>query len=511
MNVVAARLASVLGAALACAMLPACGAQLDGVAGLPSVEDEFAAAATGSPEHAMQAAPSFCARAGDDAVRDVFCSSASHAPIRDLRDLQERLALEPPRDAPGEPDGPIIPPEASNFVAFVVALAHSTSLSGHLVSPINPRVILIGPEAFLAFQRGVQRVELAARVRGASGFNFYLVQFEQACNRHERGCLHGDLFTSRVEADWTRVAIRDDEELKNTPEDCRQCHQRGLEVSTLLMRELESPWTHFFEPDALHDPQYEMLPGVRGSHLVHDYFRAKGNEAYGGIAAETLRHTSGIVLQASMRQDQPLVFDAPRIEYERWYREPEGWSDQPQASPTWESAYEAFKRGEQLALPHFEARPTDPAKQAALSKAYKRYLSGELGADELPDLADIFPDDPAARARIGLQTEPAATAPEALIQACGSCHNDVLDQGISRARFNVDLARLSPAEIALAIDRIGLPQDAPGVMPPPEARQLDPDTRPLLIEYLRQQAQARSADPRLERAARYGMAGASPN
>jgi hypothetical protein len=89
-----------------------------------------------------------------------------------------------------------------------------------------------------------------------------------------------------------------------------------------------------------------------------------------------------------------------------------------------------FKRGEQLALPYFDQRATDLTKQTALSDAYRRYREGELDADELPDLSDIYPDDAALRARMGLQTEPDASAEDALIQACGACHNNVLDQSI---------------------------------------------------------------------------------
>ena len=102
------------------------------------------------------------------------------------------------------------------------------------------------------------------------------------------------------------------------------------------------------------------------------------------------------------------------------------------------------------------ARPI-PTSRRTLTDAYRRYRAGELAADELPDLADIFPDDPLVRAQIGLQTEPDATPADALIQACGSCHNDVLDQTISRARFNIDLARLDRAAIERAIERIELP------------------------------------------------------
>jgi len=158
-------------------------------------------------------------------------------------------------------------------------------------------------------------------------------------------------------------------------------------------------------------------------------------------------------------------------------------------------------------LPYLEPRATDPDKQARLSEAYSRYRAGELAEEELPDMADIFPDDPQLRARIGLQTEPEASAVEGLIQACGSCHNDVLDQEISRARFNVNLWRRDPGEIAIAIDRLERSASEPGVMPPAEARQLDPQTRERLLEYLRDDPLSKEPDPRLEHAAEIGMNG----
>jgi hypothetical protein len=50
---------------------------------------------------------------------------------------------------------------------------------------------------------------------------------------------------------------------------------------------------------------------------------------------------------------------------------------------------------------------------------------------------------------LGSQTEPDATPSEAPVQICGSCHNDVLDQTISRARFNIDLKRIRRDELDL--------------------------------------------------------------
>jgi hypothetical protein len=61
-------------------------------------------------------------------------------------------------------------------------LGHSTALGGRFVSPINPRVIVMGVGTFLVFARGTQRVELMSRSRDDGRFNFYLIDFEQACN-----------------------------------------------------------------------------------------------------------------------------------------------------------------------------------------------------------------------------------------------------------------------------------------------------------------------------------------
>jgi len=369
------------------------------------------------------------------------------------------------------------------------------------VSPINPRVFLPGAQVVMAFQRGVQRVELAVRARDTQGFRFYLVTFGQECNQSRRGCRPGDLYTPRIERNWRSVAVEDDEDLKNTPSDCRQCHQRGRDTPMLLMRELRSPWTHFFiNPrlaQALGQTQGADVHALSGIAL--DYRLAKGGEPYANLPAESLRDTQPGVLQITVGPQQPLIFDSMTIASERGLAGPEREPNATSArSPTWERAYAAFKRGESLPLPYFAERATDPDKQAALSAAYQRYLRDEIGADELPDLADVFPDDPQTRAEIGLQTEPLATPAETLVQACGSCHNDVLDQTISRARFSIALDRMDREQLDLAIDRLQRAADDPEVMPPREARQLDPEARSALIAYLKQ----RELPPRTKRCCR---------
>lgn len=217
--------------------------------------------------------------------------------------------------------------------------------------------------------------------------------------------------------------------------------------------------------------------------------------------------TIGLTLESIATVPQPLVFDGATILNERWPYDPKGYASQPARSATWYAAYEAFSRGEQLALPYFAPRPTDADKQSRLTALYRRFRQGELSAEGLPDLSDIFPDDPQVRAEIGLQTEPGAAPARVLIQACGSCHNDVLDQSLSRARFNIALARMNQVERDRAIARIEAPRNAPEVMPPRGFRQLDSDGRRRLADYLRSESRSTDDDALLERAARLGMTG----
>jgi len=459
-----------------------------------------------TPEESRR--PALCARPGDDAVRDVFCAAAPPR-IGSLADLHGALQVAPV--GPGSPtyvEGDHYPaPGIFQTGGLAVTLGHSTSLSGRVVSSINPRVIVPGgSHSLLAFQRGVQKVEIATVLRDGDGFQFYLVTFRQACSDSATGCSPGDLYTPSVETGWRDVALQDADDLANTPSDCRQCHQRAGGPGTLLMRELEAPWTHFFAPDdELNGP---LVDWIDNALLARSYHRAKGDESYGGVGSEALVRTSGFLLQPAVPQDQPLLFDSPTVFNERFpFTEGKDWPQPPVRSATWDREFEAFKRGEHLPLPHYDLMVTDPEKLERAALAYQNFRAGTLDASELPDLADVFPDDPRSRAEIGLETEPGATPVEALIQACGGCHNDVLDQSLSRARFNVGLSRLSRDELAVAVDRLGRGRDEPGAMPPAEARQLTPQVRARLIDYLRNAKFSPADLDALDHAAVIGMAG----
>jgi cytochrome c553 len=442
--------------------------------------------------------PALCARDRADAVRDVFCA-AEPPRVGSLAELLQLLHLAP---------GPLDRSDLDRFAMYdsepiFALLGHSTALSGHLVSTLNPRIIILGESALAAFQRGVQKAEVIAVARDTGHLHFYLFQFEQACNRSAAGCSPGDLFTPRIERDWLSLTIQDDDDLENTPNDCRQCHQRARTEPKLLMRELNNPWTHFFQPPPL--PDQALSVEVQGSDLLHDYVEAKGDELYAGYAVRTVSVVSPAILENLVGPDQPVFFDAPHIEDERW---PVGYAAQaPAASPTWRAGYDAFKRGDQLALPYFAPRVTDPDKHARLRDAYASYRNGQLSESELPDLGDVFSDDPQVRAELGLQTEADATPEQTLIQACGSCHNDVLNQQISRARFNVDLWKLDATEIQRALERLERATGELGVMPPPEARQIPAEARRRLLDYLKSDPRSNAPIGSLQHAAAMGMSG----
>jgi cytochrome c553 len=468
------------------------------------LEASQADAAVAEPEASEQSfegpdgRPKLCQREveSSDAIRELFCGDVAPE-IGSLDDLVQALI------------NPIFQGRL-NTVPFPIMLGHSTSLSGHQVSSINPRAIMItsaGGGPLLTFTRGVQQVEAAAMSRDQKTRRFYLLRFEQACNEQPEGCRPGDLYTPQIERDWLHVELAEDEDLKNTPADCRQCHQRARSQPTLLMRELVPPWTHFFEPIS-QEPGLRSLPGVLNSALARDYDAAKGTELYAGVDVAKLSPAAGSLLQATVGADQPVIFSSQEILNERWPRQPDGaFPPEPVPSQLWETGYAAFKRGEQLALPYIEQRATDPDKLAARTAAYAAYRAGMLDAADLPDFADVFPDDPLQRARMGLQTEPGASAVDTLIQGCGACHNDVLDQTLTRARFNIDLSRMSSEELDRAIARIERAPEKAGVMPPTEARQLDPAAKQTLLEYLRRDARSGEPVTALVHAAQVGMTG----
>jgi len=430
--------------------------------------------APGDPDRDQR--PAFCDRANDE-VAELFCGDRA-VDIASLADLKRELALDQ-----------------------VLLLGHSTSLSGRLVSQINPRAIMLRSTGFehgyaaAAFTRGEQRVELVSLDREANRFRFYLLAFDQACNDEERGCMPGDLFTPAIESDWRELRVQDDEDLKNTPQDCRRCHGGAPDSGTepmLLMRELNAPWLHWFSQlSTLHD----------------DYEAAKQGELYAGVGTKlngagvaAVFHNEPPELESHVRAaerellqpPQPLAFlsgvigfETTELQFNSPFRGP--GADKPDlvSSPTWQLLYDAYREGIAAAPPYHHERITDPNKLATASEAYRAFLAGDIEQDELPDISDVLPDDPRQLAEMSFAVDPEATAPELLVQACGDCHNGSLDQTISRAHFDIDLSRVTRATLELASARLQRGEDDPYVMPPRGVRSISRAQRSILSAYLR--------------------------
>src|SRR5262249_47302449 len=104
----------------------------------------------------------------------------------------------------------------------------------------------------------------------------------------------------------------------------------------------------------------------------------------------------------------------------------------------------------------------------------------------LPDIRDVYPDDPQLLAEMGFASEPGLGGAGLIVQACGQCHNDRLDQTVSRSRFNGNIERLPREERELAAARLMLPGDHEDLMPPARFRTLSDDAKAALIDYLMQ-------------------------
>lgn len=420
-----------------------------------------------------------CGRPTDDLVTDAFCHGAKPR-IRGFEGLREMLGL--------------ASDDNSIYQGFVLN-GHSTSLVTRSVSAINPRIIVMKLEsdderhqqemAVLAFARGETFSEILVRNRLNGELQFYLVVFTLACEEMPAGCLPGDLLTEAVESGWTSVNVYGEEDLQNTPRDCRTCHQPDGPGTRKFMRmqEFEPPWNHW---------HYRLSVG--GHALLDDYYAAKGDEPFAGYASEDLFMSQPGLLSAMIRfggmQEQPNAFVSRQIEDEVVESAARRGGDQPVdnsvpgQSETWRKIYERARKGEAISVPYHDVKVTDPGKLAAMTRAYVDYRQGRLARAELPDIRDVYPDDPTLLANMGRVTEPGLDGKEVLLQACSLCHNQRLDRTLSRSRFDVDLSRIERAEKDRAIARVSLPPDDPSVMPPALVRQLSEQGRQRLIELL---------------------------
>ena len=415
-----------------------------------------------------------CSRGAVDRVIDLFCTGRPPE-VTSLEDVRALLRLDSDDNVPGR--------------GFALT-GNSTSLVSHIVSSINPRAVFVRNDpgndfVALAFTRGEQFTEIVVRDRLTEELQFYLGTFTLPCSDTEQGCLPADLLTEDFESGWTAFNMYAEEDVRNSPLDCRVCHQpNGPDSPKLLrMQEFDPPWNHWF---------YRLSTGGRA--LLADYYAAKGDEPFAGVPAEAIEESQPGLLSSTIffagTAYQPNAFESAAIEREviesaakRGGQQPED-NSVPGESETWNAIYEHAKNGEAISVPYHDVKVTDPDKLAAMTQAYTDYREGRLAREALPDIRDVYPDDPELLARMGFTTEPGLDGEGVLLQACGQCHNSRLDQSVTRARFNVDLRMMSREEKDRAIARVSLPIDDPSVMPPRLFRRLDDQARKRLIELL---------------------------
>lgn len=422
--------------------------ELDAIAGLPTGADQLKV---------------LCSRPSNDRLRTVLCGPTPPA-INSLVDLQSAIGL------------------GFNQNSQFALTGHSSSLVSKFVTPLNPRAIIFTPNlgnnaptqpyVAMGFTRGEQFVEIIANDPNdpdpTKKLKFFLVHFQQECNSAPGGCTNGDFLTPAIESNWTGITVYEDEDLKNTLLDCKHCHQPAGPTSPkiLRMQELRNPWTHFMRNNT-----------TGGQQLLREYNGAKSTaEVYAGIPGNQITNSDPADLEKFVRAagfgNQPNEFPTREIERNN-------------NRAAWDSIFNFYSTGRAIAVPYFQASTSDPVKLEAMSASYKSFQSGTLAAKDLPDIRDTLKD--ADKWAMGLAVKPGTVGPEILIQACSQCHNSSLDQSLSRARFNVDLTKMSAEEIEIAVERIMLPENDPSRMPPSRFRDLTEVQKADLILHLRGQ------------------------
>jgi hypothetical protein len=329
------------------------------VTGVPTDDTDLLDAGLESGKAQLDA---LCSRGHADLISDRVCARPD---IGGLADLERALGLSFVRGvANGTGGNP----------AFAL-LGHSTSISGRLVSAINPRAFLFTNPAStsrlvgeahpnpsfvaLAFTRGEQFVELVDRDRESKELRFFLVRFRQACN--ESGCTAFDLFSSGVERDWKSVDVYDDSDLRGTTFDCLVCHQpKGPDSPRMLrMHELQLPWTHFFRDDE------------GGRRLVNLFRSAHGTESYAGIPGAAIGESAPTRLEGLVENEgfakQPNEFPTLKIAIE--LSKPRA---KPRDSASWRSLEQGALESGIFPIPYSKVSASNPRLLSLAASAYKK-------------------------------------------------------------------------------------------------------------------------------------------
>lgn len=416
-----------------------------------------------------------CARGGGDRIAKLLCQPDVPR-ISSLTDLYRALRLDQP---------------AAQLVAATI---HSLSLSARTVSSLNPRVFAFqnisdksrqatsDQVVITAFVRGEQMVEMAALDPTTYDFNFYLLRFEQACNRTH--CSPENLLTEDVESGWTGWTLYAERDLEDTPLDCISCHQPfgpGTHRQ-FLMRQFFDPWIHWGEFRG--GDEHDMCPkppadGGRGKTVVTaeglDLLRAVdgADGRYGGLPVASLHASkSGEVFSMFLTDAEGMSRLSPygmatNYRYEQLSistREIVCERFKTGSSPTWDQhRREARQLG--LPVPFYGPDVVDGDRRAELMRGRREFLRRHQGEDAFDVAASfISAEVPAA---VGFVPDRADSAETILRAMCVRCHSNNTDTRLRRARFNVEAAaRITPTLATAVRRRLSLPQSSPEVMPP---------------------------------------------
>lgn len=419
-----------------------------------------------------------CARGNSDAIARSLCATPPPR-IGSLVHLHRALRLDD--DA-----------ELGRGFAFN---ANSTSVVARQSTVLNPRVIVYsreldpGKKRAVGFVRGEQLVELVGLDAGGQ-LNFYILRFEQACNRTPKGCGLADLLTPSLESDWTGWSLYQDTDLINTPLDCLVCHQPGGPSARrhLRMQELRAPWLHWFPGNAMGATESETM-------LTANFLQAHaGEQRYGGVPLSQVSSTdpqTGAPGLESFVNAQSVIDHPDHPGGDATDADTQAFSsaavlaERDQGSrATWERYQEEAKRGLRLPIPFYDVDTSDPALRSAAVAAYRSVVFERASPASLLDLREIF--RPEARTSLSFEAGEGEDGATLLTHYCARCHNHTLDQTLSRARFDATrLSEMSEGEKTLAIERLNLPTTSPWVMPPARFAQLSPASREVLTTFLK--------------------------
>jgi hypothetical protein len=405
-----------------------------------------------------------CATGHTDAITRKFCAGDEPPRFTSLEQLQLFLGLDV-RDR--------------NSTRTVLT-GLSTGVGLRRVTPLTPRAITfqvhsnILPFIALSFARGEPLVELVANDLGPDPtakdddvLRFFVLRFHPPCESTDR-CNNADLLTPAIESNWSGYTLYDEETIKNTPLDCRACHQPGGPDTPKLLRmqEFRDPWNHWFASNST------IVPNNRDA----DFHAAHGDEPYANLPPSLIGSPAELedFLAVNGYDFQPNVYDSSAINEEL---------EQAGASSTWNVIYERAVTGHAIPPPYFAGDQTDPAKVAPMISAYQRVMAGTLARELLPDIRDTLLDS--ALPAMSIRPKQGLDGRGILVHICSRCHNSRLDQTQSRANFNVEALDTLPRAIKdRAIERLRLADDHPRKMPPIRFHTLSDEERALAISEL---------------------------